>query len=218
MTDCVLGHVEPVEAFIGFACRRHYHWISDTLREIETLLALLPSVLLPGTGSGIRGGTMVDSPAPGRLDVMVISDKRNRPLALPMTPERNLVPSTGRLEDNGPDEVDVIGELVGWCRVVYEECEGARGMGLVTLRAERRWIAQQPWLDDYAASLAAVHRTLAHAVGDDMWPRPIGKCPNCGAPLFNTIGLDEVHCRRCRSTWAGVHLARLRLIHEQEGR
>lgn len=218
MTDCILGHAEPVEAFVGSACRRHYGWILDTLREIETLAPLLPEVILPGTGVGIRGGTMVDSPAPGRIDVMAITDRRNRPLGLPMTPDRNLVPSTGTLESNGEDEIDIIAEVLGWCQIVIDELPTARGYGLVMLRNERKWIAQQPWLDDYVESLAKVHRALARAVGDSLWPRPVGKCPNCQAPLFNTIGLDEIHCRRCRSTWAGVHLARLRLIHEQEAK
>jgi NADH pyrophosphatase NudC (nudix superfamily) len=85
------------------------------------------------------------------------------------------------------------------------------------LRRERRWIARQPWLDDYVAELAGLHRAVASAVGASMWPRPIGCCPNCGAPMYPTIGVDVASCRRCKSSWSGVALARLRLIHEQEG-
>jgi hypothetical protein len=208
---CVLGHVDPVEAFIGYACKRHYHHLGDTLREIETLAGLLDAVLLPGPGgSDVRvSGGGYGSPAPGRLAVMAITDARAKtPIDLD---EEGAVP-------------DMPGTLASWARIVVEErattdlLTGDVSQSVRVLRRERKWIAAQAWLDDYAFELVAVHRALAAAVGDTMWPRPVGKCPNCGAPLFNTIGLDEIHCRRCKSTWTGVHLARLRLIHDQEAR
>jgi hypothetical protein len=54
-----------------------------------------------------------------------------------------------------------------------------RKFGWRLLRRERR--CRQPWLDDYVAELAGLHRAVASAVGASMWPRPIGCCPNCGA-------------------------------------
>jgi hypothetical protein len=207
MSDCVLGHVEPVEAFIGYACRRHFHWINDTLREIETLSALLDDVLIPGPGGDTRSGTRVGSPAPGSVAVMALTDSRAKtPIDL----------------DSDDDVPDMPGTLGSWARMVVEERDttdqltGDVTQSVRVLRRERAWIAQQPWIDDYVFELAVVHRALARAVGDSMWPRPIGKCPNDQASLYNTIGLDEVHCRRCGATWAGVHLARLRLIFEQQ--
>ena len=208
MTDCVLGHADPSEAFIGFACRRHFGWIIATLSQIEELFALLPDVLLPGPGGGIHG-TMFGSPAPGNVAVMALTDARAKtPIDL----------------DSIEDVPDLPGTLASWARMVVEELESADHLtgdvsqSVRVLRRERKWIAQQAWLDDYVFELGAVHRALARAVGDSMWPKPLGKCPRCGANLFNTIGLDEVHCRRCRSTWTGVHLARLMLIREQEAR
>lgn len=211
MTDCVLGHVEPVEAYMGFACRRHFHWINDTLREIETLAALLPDALQPELTSwpkgDVRAGTMDGSPAPGSVTVMALSDPRAK---TPIDLER---------EDDVPD---LPGTLASWARVVVEEREttdeltGDVAQSVRVLRREKGWIAQQPWIDDYAFELAAVHRALARAVGDSMWPRPVGKCPNCQTRLYNTIGLDEITCRKCRTTWAGVDLDRLRLIFEKD--
>lgn len=206
---CVLGHGEPVEREYGYACRRHYHWIDRTLHQILELFALMPDVEViisgPMTGDG-RSGTRSGSPAPGRVEIMAITDRRARPLG-------------------HPDEIpDLPGALAQWARMVVEErattdqLDGTVAQSVRILRRERLWIAQQDWIDDYVNELGDLHRALARAIGDTMWPRPIGKCPNDQTPLYNTIGVDEVTCRRCRATWAGVHLARLRLIHEQEAK
>lgn len=207
---CVLGHAEPVAREFGYACRRHYHWLDRTLTQIEELFALVDDVREPQLSNGLNGarsGTMDGSPAPARLAVMAITDRRNRPLGID--------------EDELPD---VPGSLASWARMVVEErqtsdtVDGTVSVSIRILHRERLWISQQEWLDDYAGEVAALHRATARAVGDTMWPKPIGHCPNCGAPMYPTIGVDEAHCRRCKATWSGVALARLRLIHEQEGR
>jgi hypothetical protein len=210
---CILGHAEPVEREFGFACKRHYHWIDRTLRQIEELFALLPDVLLPAVGGDGRSGTRVGSPAPGRVEVMAITDKRAKtPIDLRAEPDREGV----------RDVPDLPGTLASWARLVVEErattdeLTGAVSQSIRVLRRERLWIARQEWLDDYAGEMGELHRAVARAVGEDMWPRPVGRCPNDQAPLYNTIGLDEITCRKCRTTWAGVHIARLRLIFEQE--
>lgn len=204
---CILGHAQPVAREFGFACKRHYTWIDRTLRQIEELFALLEDVLIPGPGGDIRSGTRVGSPAPGRVEVMAITDPRAK------TP----------IDLDDPDDVpDLPGTLASWARLIVEERQttdtihGDVSTSVRVLHRERGWISQQRWLDDYAFELAAIHRAVARAVGDSLWPRPIGKCPNDGSPLFNTIGVDEITCRRCRATWTGVHLARLLLIFEQE--
>lgn len=215
-TDCILGHADHAERFAGYACKRHYHWINDTLYQIGELFALLDDVRLPGPASDIRSGTMDGSPAPGRVEVMALTDPRAK------TP----------IDLDGEDDVpDLPGSLSSWAvMVIHEQTEddldarerrvamidGTVVRSVSFLRRERMWIAAQPWLDDYVSELAALHRAVALAVGDSMWPRPIGKCPNDQAPLYNTVGLDQVTCRRCKATWSGVHLARLRLIHERE--
>lgn len=204
--DCILGHQAHAERFSGYACRRHYHWMNDTLRQIEELFALADDVLLPGPAQGgERHGTRDGSPAPGRLGMMALTDKRAK------TPI-----------DLEPDDVpDLPGTLTSWARLVLEERHSTRSASTVVeaihvLIHERTFIAAQEWVDDYCTELAVLHRQLAGAVGDTMWPRPIGRCPNCQVGLFNTIGVDEVTCRRCKASWSGASLARLRLIHEQE--
>jgi hypothetical protein len=205
---CILGHPQPVEAYIGYACRRHFHWINDTLYQICELFALVDDVLLPSANGDGRSGTRVGSPAPGRVEVMALTDSRAKtPIDL----------------DDEDDIPDLPGSLASWAAMVVDgrhatdELSGDVTQSVRILRRERHWIAHQDWLDDYVTELAALHRAVALAVGDTMWPRPIGKCPNCGAPMYPTIGVDEASCRRCKASWSGVALARLRLIHEQEG-
>lgn len=207
---CILGHVEPTERFVGYACRRHYHWLDRTLNEIVELFALLPEVLLPGPANGgDRHATRFGSPAPGRVEVMALTDKRVRGIG------------DSTKDDDIPD---VPGALYGWVQVLIEEHQladvpdGSVASSIRILRRERHWIARQEWLDIFAEEMTDLHRAVSRGVGDSMWPRSIGKCPNCGSPMYATVGVDEARCRRCKSVWTGIALARLRLIHEQEER
>lgn len=207
---CILGHAEPVRREFGYACKRHWHWLDAALRQIEELFVLLPDVLIPGPAGDGRSATRVGSPAPGRIEVMALTDQRVHGL------------TTHRDGEGVEDIPDLPGSLAQWARMVVEErattdeLTGDVAQSVRILRRERGWIVRQEWLDLFAEEIGDLHRAVARGIGDTMWPRPIGKCPNDQTPLYNTIGLDEVTCRKCKATWRGVHLARLRLIHEQE--
>lgn len=203
--DCVIEHLDHHERFVGMVCKRHYHWIDRTLVEILELFALLDDVVVPGPSSEERHGSSIHSPAPGRLDVMALTDRR------------------GIFYVDDPEAIpDVPGGLATWVRIVIEEREltdvpdGTITSSVRLLRRERHWIAAQAWVDEYASDLAFFHRKVAHGAGDSMWPKSIGPCPNCRKPLFNTVGVDRVDCGRCKSSWEGIALTRLRLILEQE--
>lgn len=201
---CVLPHPEPAQRWHGRLCRRHYHQILDRLRELETLAALGDDVIVPGPSSDGRHPTMSGSPAPGRVEWMMITDARMTVL------------------DEWPD---VAGVLAEWARAVVDDAAlvGVDGLPLAVggavsgnvrlLRREHRWIAGQPWVDDYAGELAHLHRALAAATGAGMWRPSIGRCPHCRARLhLDPAGADVVACWRCGSAWSGVHYLRLRLI------
>lgn len=211
-SDCVMSHADPhIEGYVGYLCRRHYGWVDRTLAEILELFALLPDVIVPGPGGDTRSGTRVGSPAPGRVEVMALTDPRG---------------IHEWIDD--PDAIpDLPGALALWLRVMAEDrpewskhgldnWDGTLASTVRILRKERNWLAQQPWVDDYANELSDLHRAVARGVGDTMWPRPVGKCPNCTRPMFITVGVDEISCKGCHSVWTGTALARLRLIHEQE--
>lgn len=210
--DCVLDHAEHSERHVGLLCKRHYHWIDSTLSQILELFALTSPLPSLGWSNGDRTSSgEIDAAAPGRLDVLSLLDERSH---------------RHRRDDDGiaigPEYPNILLVVGGWVQAVVEEREPdladtitLTGM-IALLRKHRHWIAQQPWIDDYTIELNDIHHAMAHGARDTMWPAPIGKCPNCGVSLYNTIGVDEVTCRKCRSVWAGIHLARLRLVHEQE--
>jgi Zn-finger nucleic acid-binding protein len=214
---CVLGHPEPVKRYVGLVCRRHYSFLADTLTQIIELAALVNDVLQPNTGQidGPRSND-IDAPAPLRLHVAALTDPRTEQA------------------DDWWDEPDIIPNVMramaGWVVLIAEETrdeqpgtttDDYRELATVTtychfLTKHRHWIARQEWLSSYVQELTAIHRVIASSVGDSMWPRSIGPCPNCKTKLYNEIGIDAVTCRRCRTTWTGVHLVRLRLILERK--
>jgi hypothetical protein len=218
---CVMPHPVRVKRYSGMLCGRHYHWLNNTIDEMVELFALLPDVLLPGACAGGErvSGSGSFPPAPGSLDVLAITERRD---------------NTRGARDPGDqlwwEELDdvprVIPELETWARMMFEErdmigdkepkLDGTFVTVTRVLRGFRVWIAQQLWVDEYADMLASLHRAIARAVGDSMWPKPIGKCPNCQTPLYITIGVDEVSCRKCKSAWSGVHYLRLRRILDQD--
>lgn len=269
-TDCVLEHADHHEREGGLICRKHYGWIARTLTAILDLYALLPEVIVPGPASGDRHSASVHSSAPGRLDVMALSDHRTNgvhyvddPEALPSIPDALAAWVRLVLEEREVESPGWTPALGDWWqtaaarrRPVGPACDRCghalcvyirSGQQLVRrtvaaevsdgdwvfragrwqlpddvaslvriLRRERSWISQQLWVDDLVADLELLHRRVASGAGDSMWPRPIGKCPNCQTALYPTIGIDEVTCRRCKSSWEGIALVRLRLIFEQE--
>ncbi|MCW2496334.1 hypothetical protein [Jatrophihabitans sp.] len=271
-TDCVLEHADHQDRDGGLICRKHFGWIDRTLTAILDLYALLPDVIVPGPASGDRRSASVHSPAPGRVDVMALSDRRTNGIHYVDDFDAESVPSIPDalaswvflvFEERGIEPPDWTPALGDWWqaatarrRPVGPACAQCRhatcvyirsGQQLVrrtvaaevshgdwvfragrwqirddvaslvrVLRRERIWISRQLWVDDFAADLALLHRQVATGAGDSMWPKPIGKCPNCQCALYPTVGIDVVRCRRCKNSWEGLALARLRLIHEQE--
>lgn len=232
---CVLGHQPNVERYIGRLCRRHYDSIGNRLDQVIELYAALSVVIVPPYSLGPVAAQYAPGSEPGRLEVMVITDRRangqQRPPSVHADP----------LE---PAVFDVLSVLGSWVQRVWlvlgrdtgfqrPEYVAVPGVGPVRtdrphltlealakeLRSNRHWIAQQPWVDRFLDALELVHRSLARAAGDSMWPKPIGTCPNCQAPMWHDAVLAEMAtCRRCKTTWSGVALVRLRLIHEMESR
>lgn len=251
-SDCILDHAEPhaephVERKHGLLCRRHFHGMSNTLTQLEELFALRGYVIQPGAGGDGRSGKTIDSPAPGRIGVMALTD--HRPAAIGSMFRDASANDSSLFWRDDPDAVpNIPAVLESWLRLVDEEAEtnmlpfqratfavDKRGcvaeayeavgwsipftVTVRLLRRQRHWIAQQLWVDDYLADLSDLHLALARGIGDSMWARPIGRCPNtvCGARLYNDMtGADVVTCSRCKSSWSGVHYLRLRLTFEQE--
>jgi hypothetical protein len=215
-TDCALPHPDHADRYVGLLCRRHYAWIDRTLAEIETLYALLPSVMLPGPSGNERRGTQTGSPAPGNLDAMCVTDRRatvNIPRA--------------KLDKAVADDAfvpDVVGTLRDLVLRVGDERDldlsgywGYLTQSVAVLRGQRHWLAAQDWVAEYCDDLAQLHRALAAATRAGLWPQPLGRCPNCDRPLYVTIGVDEITCSKCRASWHGAAFARLRFMLDRKG-
>ena len=210
-TNCLLPHREPKTALNGrLVCPGHQRWLTDTLHDIITTTALLPHFLEPGTavddGHQVKG-KRVDPPAPVRLDVIALLDRRT-------------------LARHPGDLIPVLAILEAWATLIRDErqLQPCRSQATVTseagtLLSHLDWIICQPWVDDLAREIRDVKSALHSAIGDHA-PRPVGTCPvihpdtgECGGKLYqDRYGGMSVTCRRCGETWGETELRRLGLM------
>ena len=209
--NCLLPHREPKGAIDGLlVCPGHRRWLADTLDDIVITYALLPHFYEPGTavddGQQVRG-KRVDPPAPVRLDVIALLDRRT-------------------LAQHPGDLIPVLAVLEAWAALVRDErnLKTCRTISTVTrevgtLIAHLDWITAQAWVPDMAAELRDVKSALHSAIGDHA-PRPVGTCPvvhpdtgECGGKLYqDRYGGMSVTCRKCGETWGETELRRLGLM------
>ena len=210
-TNCLLPHREPKAAVQGtLVCPGHTRWLRESIDDVVVTYALLPHFYEPGTaiddGQQVRG-KRVDPPAPVRLDVVALLDKRT-------------------IARHPGDIVPVLAILEAWARLIREErqLQPCRRQATVTseagtLLAHIDWIICQPWVDDLAREIREVKSALHSAIGDHA-PRPVGTCPvvhpdagECGGKLYqDRYGGMSVTCRRCGETWGETELRRLGLM------
>lgn len=210
-TNCVLPHRDPKTAANGtLVCPGHTRWLTESIDDVVVTYALLPHFYEPGTaiddGQQVRG-KRVDPPAPVRLDVVALLDKRT-------------------IARHPGDIVPVLAILEAWARLIREErqLQPCRRQATVTseagtLLAHMDWIICQPWVDDLAREIREVKSALHSAIGDHA-PRPVGTCPvvhpdtgECGGKLYqDRYGGMSVTCRRCGEVWGETELRRLGLM------
>jgi hypothetical protein len=211
-TNCLLPHREPREALpSALVCRHHHGWLRDSIDDIVCTYALLPHFYEPGTavddGHQVKG-KRVDPPAPVRLDVVALLDKR----------------TVHRYQG---DIVPVLAILEAWARLVREErrLQACQKRATVTSEAglllgHLDWIIAQPFVDELAREIREVKSALHSAIGDHA-PRPVGTChvvhpdedTECGGRLYqDRYGGMSVTCRKCGETWGETELRRLGLM------
>ena len=211
-TNCQLPHREPKSAANGtLICHGHMRWLTESIDDIVITYALLPHFYEPGTaiddGHQVKG-KRVDPPAPVRLDVVALLDKR----------------TVARYPG---DIVPVLAMLEAWATLVRDErnLEPCRRPPTVTseaglLQAHIEWIITQPFVNDLADEIRQVKSALHSAIGDHA-PRPVGTCPvvhpdqesECGGKLYqDRYGGMSVTCRKCGETWGETELRRLGLM------
>lgn len=172
------------------------------LTDLPELLAYAHLALQPGSaprGGRVSGATRT-APLPCRLDVLSLLG--------PAAPDtvRDL---TGDQHGLTP----VIGSLQAWARIVEEEhpCSSRPGrehtcrpneatigslLAYLTARDVLAWTVQQPWADEYAAEINAVHRALQPfaLLRPRRRPLPQLPCPRCD--LLSLVREDgrDVEC------------------------
>jgi hypothetical protein len=208
---CQLAHREPRQALDGaLVCRHHHGWLRDSIDDIVITYALLPHFYEPGTavddGHQVKG-KRVDPPAPVRLDVVALLDRR--------TAYRH-----------PGDIVPVLAILEAWATLVRDErkIQPCRNTTVTSeaglLLGHLDWIIGEPFVTDFAEEIRQVKSALHSAIGDHA-PRPVGTCPvvhpdndtECGGKLYqDRYGGMSVTCRKCGETWGETELRRLGLM------
>jgi hypothetical protein len=210
-SNCQLPHREPRQALTGaLVCQHHHTWLRDSIDDIVITYALLPHFYEPGTavddGHQVKG-KRVDPPAPVRLDVVALLDRR--------TAYRH-----------PGDIVPVLAILEAWATLVRDErkIQPCRNTTVTSeaglLLGHLDWIIGEPFVTDFAEEIRQVKSALHSAIGDHA-PRPVGTCPvihpdndtECGGKLYqDRYGGMSVTCRKCGETWGETELRRLGLM------
>lgn len=211
-SNCLLPHRDPKNAANGLLiCTHHRRWLTESIDDIVITYALLPHFYEPGTavddGHQVKG-KRVDPPAPVRLDVVALLDRRT-------------------IAQNPGDLVPVLAILESWARLIREERQLQPCQRQTTVTSEAGiilahldWASTQPWIDELAKELREVKSALHSAIGDHA-PRPVGTCPvihpdhdtECGGRLYqDRYGGMSVTCRKCGETWGETELRRLGLM------
>lgn len=117
---CVMSHPKPIQPVYGRICGHHYRTIGEQLQEIVELYALLPLYLLStGNDGGEQKPTKnAEPPAPMRLDITALADRRTDPTEQRVSLELN----GHRYESNGAESLPSIpATLQEWADYIREE-------------------------------------------------------------------------------------------------
>jgi hypothetical protein len=225
---CFMAHDKPAPAVVGSLCDHHYAAVREQLQDCMEMYAILPEFLLPGStppDDGSKHTKKGTIPAPIRLDVLALYDPRNA-TDLEWSYESNWDPAKGKLTGNGSDIPTFDAWLDGWAQYIRE----GRHMGdenadrSVTgntwlIRNHLGWLAGDDWLPQFVRELRHAHRALEVGIGKSP-KRPLGKCylefndKECEGSIWLSDDAKGARCGRCKMTWTGIELIRLRLALE----
>lgn len=207
MTGCPMPHDQPAETDGAMViCRYHRDHLRHSLADLAEILAVLDDLLLGkvviNDDANDRRAARTDAPAPCRLDVLDLTDKRS--------------------------DTPALYHLAFWCAAVAEERELS---GFPEIPAEQAtwlirhldWISHHPAADEIVGDLEKAWRWVRVVAGYGPLP-PIMECPvvypeteePCGGPVYPSKTHFAVTCLRCGETWDGdAEMRRLGLIAER---
>jgi hypothetical protein len=213
---CVLPHGcdpngEPIhrEADEGFLCRNHFNRMGATVREVGDLWADLAFIVEAGSAPKdetpkTRHLKSAEAPAPANLEVLSLRDPRSLSVATAADPS-NPIPS-------------LVSIVASWTMLLAEERpltatlprSAMAQLGL--LQVHHRWIAAQPFVDDYLNEMVGLRKALSAALRDHTH-KQVGRCRlpvegregPCGGALIEENGTDTIKCQDCHAQWSEPH-------------
>lgn len=218
-----MSHESPTDAVVGKLCDHHYAAVREQLQDCMEMYAILPEFLLPGStppDDGSKHTKKGTIPAPIRLDVLALHDARNV-TDLAWSYESNWDQSRGKLTGNGAEIPTFRLWLDGWAEYVREYVTTDNKDRSVTgntklLQSHLNWLAGDDMLPTFLAELRRAHHALMAGVGKSP-KRPLGKCyldfdnRECKGSIWLSDDAKGARCGRCKATWTGMELVRLRL-------
>lgn len=191
---CVLHHNKPATSTDGLLCAGHYSALREGLQDVLELFALVRLYLLPGSvvSDGSKHTKAAEAPAPIRLDVAALSDRRN---------------TAPLFAGDIPDVPGILEDWAGWVVDERQLTPLAAGWSIADsvrlLHKHLPWISEQAMVDDLDESVRSLRRSLASASGER--PKvPVGRCPSqdgngetCNGPLWPRRDEMAVDCGRC---------------------
>lgn len=182
--NCVTHHDEAVEATVGLLCVKCFSRLRSSLLELPAVATWLEVNIAAAGQAEERVSGSREDPIPLRLDVTdLVGPEAPTPTAALTRDVYDQLTPEALDQAGGPSMLD---ELRSWAALVEEETgtdwdERTTLTGAVGyLAAHLSWVAGQPWVDEFAAALAKLHRD-AHRV----------------APWRATIIRDREPCETC---------------------
>lgn len=209
MPECVARHNQPATATTGHLCDHHYQRTRDQFHDIHTALTLLPYFIEPGSTpdtNNVRGRN-IDPPAPIRLEVISLLDRR----------------TSQRTPHDPPSAAGLFHAWATWVRHERQLPQRRTTISgdLGTLHTHLEWIAGTDRILELITDLRLIHRALQAATGDQA-PAKVGTCPittetgTCNGNLYqDRYTALSVTCAQCGERWGEGELRRLGLILEQ---
>jgi hypothetical protein len=120
--------------------------------------------------------------------------------------------------DDSPPIPSAVSIIMGWTMLLAEERpltatlprSAMAQLGL--LQVHHRWIAAQPFVDDYLNEMVGLRKALSAALRDHTH-KQVGRCRlpvegregPCGGALIEENGTDTIKCQDCHAQWSEPH-------------
>lgn len=227
VTACLGKHDEPHPADIGYLCFDHYGRLRSSLTELPAIATWLAVNLASGgnvLAQRVTGST--EDPMPLRVDILDLIGPVAPDPDLARIPEWEASYQAGRDVPELTDqrgEAHFYDEVRSYARLVEEESgddwDDTRTLtGAVTyLTAHLTWIADQPWVDEFAGKIDDLRRS-AHRIAPWRPQRILEQEPCTGCNIRAVVWHVADGLTRCEKRAGGCGRVEHLTKHETDSR